>query len=1040
MTVELPPDDRIEDLFCQAAELPPSERMAFLDNACRGNLALRAEIEGLLACDEQAPAGHNLLDSPPVQLPGSALAQTGGPAFGPPAAPGEVGTLGPYRVLQLLGEGGMGMVYSAIDTRLDRRLALKVMILQYASDPEARERFLREARAAAQICHDNVVTVYEAGVSDGVPYIAMQMLEGYSLDKYLRDGGVPPLSQVLQIAQQAAEGLAAAHRVGLMHRDVKPANLWLEAPHGRVKVLDFGLARPLDNRIGMTMTGAVMGSPAYMSPEQARGERLDHRTDLFSLGAVLYRLCGGRLPFEGPTTMAALTALATQDPQPLQELNPAIPGKLAALIHQMLAKRADERPPSADDVVQQLHAIAQGTTGEEKISPTTAIHLFNQTTSSIEVKPPARSSAELGMTGARRRWLAGGLTVLVGFAVAGAMIMTRPSDGVKKNIAGQDNGDSWIKTVGVMSAPDQIAAVQLRLKELNSSFDEKSMSHKIQNGVVVEVAVGNASGLKDLTPLRALSGLKNLYLQDGPRGGTDISPLRGLKLAKFDSNGCPPKDLSALSGMPLTTANFWGLATTDLSPLRGMKLVETNVGNSSVKDISVLKGMPLERVCLNVSNVDDLSALAGAPLTRLFAANIKAKDLKPVANAPIEWLTIDGTPIEDLTPLLTMPLKALEMDNPERHIALLRRIPTLQMINHKPAAEFLGAAGSADTDPDRDAAMWVVSLGGVMRIRVDGGESGELRDAGNFPKGHFSVTDINLDGNKAVTDAGLAHLRDLPQLTVLNLQNTPITDAGLPHLAGCKKLTKLWLAETAVTGAGLAQLQNLELLEDLYLGSTAVYDADLAQLAKLKSLSRLFIQNTKVTDDGLSQLKNIKGLQQIDLFSTKITDAGVAHLKDCRRLSKVCLGATGVSDASLAVLKDLPDLTEINVMYTSVGDEGMQHIKDCRGLSVLYLSNSRVSDVGLSHLRALTQLTALSLNGTPITDEGVAHLQTLTALTSLSVNGAPVTDKGLAYLSKLKGLTQLEIRKTLVTAQGLKKFHTAVPRCLIEHDDMTIAH
>jgi serine/threonine protein kinase len=252
----------------------------------------------------------------------------------------------------------MGAVYAALDTRLNRRLALKVMLPESAANPSSRERFLREARAAATITHDNVVTVYEADVRDGVPYIAMQYLRGYSLDEYLKKKGNPSVPQTLRVAREAAAGLAAAHRAGLIHRDIKPANLWLEAPHGRVKVLDFGLAKPLDTQVELTRHGAVVGTPAFMSPEQARGETVDHRTDLFSLGVVLYRLCTGRLPYRGPTTIAVLTALAVEEPPAVRGLNPAVPGPFAELIHQLLAKKAGDRPPTAEEVLRRLRAIA----------------------------------------------------------------------------------------------------------------------------------------------------------------------------------------------------------------------------------------------------------------------------------------------------------------------------------------------------------------------------------------------------------------------------------------------------------------------------------------------------------------------------------------------------------------------------------------------------------------------------------------------------------------------------------------------------------
>jgi serine/threonine protein kinase len=274
---------------------------------------------------------------------------------------GDVGNLGPYRIVKELGRGGMGAVYLAVDTRLNRRLALKVMLPRFAANPEARERFVREARAAAQVAHDNVVTVYEADERNGVPYIAMQFLKGCPLDEYLTKHGTPTIPQIMRVAEEAAAGVAAAHACGLIHRDIKPANLWLEAPSGRVKVLDFGLARPVDSEVEITKSGDVVGTPAYMSPEQARGEKVDHRTDLFGLGAVLYRLCTGKLPFPGSSTMAVLAALGMKEPESVREQNPEVPEPLAALIHQLLAKNPDQRPATADDVVQRIRSIA-GTT------------------------------------------------------------------------------------------------------------------------------------------------------------------------------------------------------------------------------------------------------------------------------------------------------------------------------------------------------------------------------------------------------------------------------------------------------------------------------------------------------------------------------------------------------------------------------------------------------------------------------------------------------------------------------------------------------
>ncbi|MBP3956773.1 serine/threonine protein kinase [Gemmata sp. G18] len=284
-------------------------------------------------------------------------------AFGPPVAGGEVGTLGPYRVVKELGRGAMGAVYLARDTRLDRDLALKVMLPEFTADAEAKERFLREAKAAARISHDNVVTVYEADERDGIPYIAMQLLQGVSLDAFLQNKGAPALRSAVRIAREAALGLAAAHELGTVHRDIKPANLWLEAPRGRVKLLDFGLARPGGADNELTKSGAVLGTPAFMSPEQALGERVDHRTDLFSLGAVLYLLCTRQLPFQGASVGAVLLALGTKEPKPVRAQNVNVPESLAELIHQLLAKDPERRPQTAAAVANRLQEILEQPAG-----------------------------------------------------------------------------------------------------------------------------------------------------------------------------------------------------------------------------------------------------------------------------------------------------------------------------------------------------------------------------------------------------------------------------------------------------------------------------------------------------------------------------------------------------------------------------------------------------------------------------------------------------------------------------------------------------
>jgi serine/threonine protein kinase len=334
----------------------------------------------------------------------------------PPDQADEVGRLGPYAISGVLGRGGMGVVLHGFDASLNRPVAIKVLDPRLAASGAAWRRFEREAQAAAAVVHENVIAIHAVDSWRGLPFLVMQYVPGRSLDDRLRKNGPCGIREALRIGRQVAAGLSAAHAQGLVHRDVKPANILLENGVERVKLSDFGLARAIDDA-SLTRSGVVVGSPQFMAPEQARGEPIDHRADLFGLGCVLYAMCAGRPPFRGSTALGVLRQVCEDTPTPIRTLNPDVPAWLEAIIERLLAKAPAHRFASAAEVGQLLE--------------TGLAYMHDPTRAS-----PPRVSRPRGVGNPRGAWLrrtrwAGGLAaaMALGFWVAFAVGDRNPTPG-----------------------------------------------------------------------------------------------------------------------------------------------------------------------------------------------------------------------------------------------------------------------------------------------------------------------------------------------------------------------------------------------------------------------------------------------------------------------------------------------------------------------------------------------------------------------------------------------------------------------------------
>jgi serine/threonine-protein kinase len=392
---------KLEALFHEAIELQGKARAAHLAKVCGDDEQLRAEVERLLAAHERE---SSFLDSP-ISEQATALTDDGHiePLVGR--------CLGPYQVRSLLGRGGMGEVYLAEDYRLERKVALKVLPAAFTQNPDRVRRFEREAKAASALNHPNILTIYEIGQAEGLHFIATEFVDGVTLRQQIESGRMS-LAETLSVAVQMASALSAAHEAGIVHRDIKPENVMLR-PDGLVKVLDFGLAKLTERPAATsdaevdsqtlaathlsTDPGVVMGTASYMSPEQARGLKVDARSDIFSLGVVTYEMIAGQAPFVGATTSDVIAAILTKEPAPLSRHAPTVSAELERIVCRALEKDREERYQVIRDLLLDLRRLKQQLEFEAELARA------RSSGADVEVAPqPEAAKLETAKEAARR--------------------------------------------------------------------------------------------------------------------------------------------------------------------------------------------------------------------------------------------------------------------------------------------------------------------------------------------------------------------------------------------------------------------------------------------------------------------------------------------------------------------------------------------------------------------------------------------------------------------------------------------------------------
>ncbi len=1076
-----------------------SDREAFLDKACQSDTDLRARVDALL---KSHIAAGSFLDVPAVgPLAGISPDVTENTILGAPGEnddedlqagevdlsflepskkPGSIGTLGHYEILQLLGHGGFGIVLKAFDEKLHRLVAIKVMNVQMAATSPPRKRFLREARSAAAIKHENIVQVYSVE-EQPLPYIVMEFVDGETLEKSLNSHGPLDAPEVLYLARQMANGLAAAHAMGLIHRDIKPGNILLEnGVHPKVKITDFGLARAADDA-SLTQSGMISGTPMYMAPEQALGQPMDQRTDLFSLGSVLYRMACGRPPFRASNTLAVLRRVTEDTPRALQEILPQIPDWLVVIINRLLAKKPEERFQTSQELADLLARCESELQSKGQVTcvsapqrsqhspsddcdssalPSSSRPSDHQLTSPSAVVPSSavpQGSSRRSETATldRTRLIAASI---VGIVALVAFLMFKewnnsndPASGGRQPSelsAEISNSKSEISNMNTgwhgwpTDAPDPAIA----------PFDaEQATRHQEEWAAYLKVPVEytNSIGMKFrlIPPGEFLMGstqreidetISRLIPDDktGPAFCQSENPQHKVVLTKpfyvgiyevtqeqyesvlgtnpsqFSANG-PRKD--AVAGMetgvfPVELVQ-WRDAADFCAKLSAKEKLQPCYFKSGL-EVTVLEGR--NGYCFPTEAQWEFACRAGTTtkywngdtdegLVQIGWFHRNSGDRTHAVgelNAnPFGLYDVHGNVREYCQDWFDEEFYKMFQDKEAIDPLGPTRIPTSDHLVRGGGAQnnpticrsasrhTAGAVGghvhtgfrvwlpvdavrhgnnsskfSTDSNRERDAAWWALTMGGEVSVEVDGATK-TLTSVDQLPTQDFSVVGVYVHRrHKAFPAESLEKLVGLPRLHVLRLAECPTGDA----------MTE--------------------------------------PIGRLTRLLHLQLQSCQMTDAGLERLQNLSKLEYLDLNHQP-----------------------GITDRGLAVVRGMPRLTELNLTGASISDQGLQSLRELP-LAHLNLDGTKVTDVGLKSLASLKSLTHLYLAWCAVSDDGLAQLQSLEKLHTLSLSRRLLTDRGFEHLSAMQSLRNLHIGDTKVTADDVASLQKKLPNCKITAD------